>query len=96
MIASFKKQFVACGLSLLLAVTMTSEVGAQEQQAAPTDSSGYTGQGASLSTQELDSLVAPTRVMSNSLPLSSLRHPRELADRSPQPLLAKVEPERSP
>ena len=57
--ASFKKQFVACVLCLVVGVTTSPGAGAQDQRAAPASSSGYTGQGAPLSTQELDSLVAP-------------------------------------
>jgi hypothetical protein len=82
MIASFKKQFVACVLSLLLVVTMTREVGAQEQQAAPANSSGYRGQGTPLSTQELDSLVAPIALYPDALVaqiLSAATYPDQVA-----------------
>ena len=82
MIASFKKQFVACVLSLLLVVTMMPEVGAQEQQATPANSSGYTGQGAPLSTQELDSLVAPIALYPDALVaqiLSAATYPDQVA-----------------
>jgi hypothetical protein len=66
--ASFKKQFVANVLCLLVGITSSPGAGGQDQQAAPaTNSSGYTGQGAPLSTQELDSLVAPIALYPDAL-----------------------------
>ena len=84
MIASFKRQFVVWVLSLLV-VTMTPDTGAQEQQAAPANSSGYTGQGAPLSTQELNSLVAPIALYPDALVaqiLSAATYPDQVAARS--------------
>jgi len=81
MIASFKRQFVVWVLSLLV-VTMTPDTGAQEQQAAPANSSGYTGQGAPLSTQELNSLVAPIALYPDALVaqiLSAATYPDQVA-----------------
>ena len=81
--ASLKKQFVACVLCLLLGITTTPGAGAQDQQAAPaSNSSGYTGQGAPLSTQELDSLVAPIALYPDALVaqiLSAATYPDQVA-----------------
>src|SRR6516164_8096709 len=80
--ASFKKQFIACVLSLLVGITTAPTVGAQDQQAAPPSSSGYTGQGAPLSTQEFDSLVAPIALYPDALVaqiLSAATYPDQVA-----------------
>jgi len=85
LVASFKKQFMACVLSLLIAITTEPRVGAQDQQAAPASSSGYTGQGAPLSTQDLDSLVAPIALYPDALVaqiLSAATYPDQVAARS--------------
>src|SRR6516162_4856326 len=82
LVASFKKQFIACVLSLLIAITTEQRVGAQDQQAAPASSSGYTGQGAPLSTQDLDSLVAPIALYPDALVaqiLSAATYPDQVA-----------------
>ncbi len=64
-------QLLSSLLSLLLVVTMMPETVrpamAQEQQDAPAASSGYTGQGAPESAQELQSLVAPIALYPDAL-----------------------------
>src|SRR5580765_8720267 len=64
-------QLLSSLLSLLLVVTMMPETVrpamAQDQQAAPAASSGYTGQGAPESAQELQSLVAPIALYPDAL-----------------------------
>jgi hypothetical protein len=60
-----------CLLSLLLVMTSTLQVAppviAQDQHATTSSTSGYTGQGAPLTTQELDSLVSPIALYPDSL-----------------------------
>src|SRR5215469_13380997 len=81
--ASFKKQLVACVLCLLVGIATTPGAGAQDQQAAPAPNSpGYTGQGAPLSTQELDSRVAPIALYPDALVaqiLSASTYPDQVA-----------------
>jgi hypothetical protein len=61
MIKSFMKQFLSTSISILLLIaTVPSDVGAQTQ-------SGYSGQGAPLSAQELQQLVAPIALYPDSL-----------------------------
>jgi hypothetical protein len=82
MLASFEKQFVACVLSLLVTITTAPTVGAQDQQASPANPSAYTGQGTPLSTQELDSLVAPIALYPDALVaqiLSAATYPDQVA-----------------
>jgi len=61
MIKSFMKQLLSTSLSVLLLIaTAPIDVGAQTQ-------SGYSGQGAPLSPQELQQLVAPIALYPDSL-----------------------------
>jgi len=65
------KKVLTSLLSLLLLLTTTPApdalLQAQDQQAASAPSSGYTGQGAPLTDQELDSLVAPIALYPDAL-----------------------------
>ena len=66
MIRTFAKQLLSTVLSFLLVIATTPlEAGAQ--QSAPTGSTGYSGQGAPLSAEELQQLVAPIALYPDSL-----------------------------
>jgi len=65
MIAKFNRQLLASALSLLLVTMTTPRMEAQNQAAG--SSSGYTGQGAPMSQQELDSLVSPIALYPDAL-----------------------------
>ena len=65
--ASFKKQFVACVLCLLMGITTTPVAGAQGQQGVPANSSGPAGQGVPLTAQELNNLVSPIALYPDAL-----------------------------
>jgi hypothetical protein len=67
MIFTFNRKALALLLSLLVGVATAPTVSAQDQQSAPPSSSDYSGQGAALSTQELDSLVAPIALYPDAL-----------------------------
>src|SRR5579864_1698905 len=68
MIRTFAKQLLSMTLSLLLVITTVEpDVGAQEQAPAPSASSGYSGQGAPLSAEELHQLVAPIALYPDAL-----------------------------
>ena len=68
MIITFAKQLLSMTLSLLLVITtVPSDVGAQEQASAPSASSGYSGQGAPLSAEDLQQLVAPIALYPDAL-----------------------------
>src|ERR1035438_7638832 len=65
MIKSFTKQFLSTALSFLLVVAVTPfECVAQS---APTGSTGYSGQGAPLSADDLQQLVAPIALYPDAL-----------------------------
>src|SRR5579863_7249017 len=67
MIRTSRKQLLSTILSLLLVLAaMPPEAGAQ-QAAAPAGSGGYSGQGAPLSTDELQQLVAPIALYPDAL-----------------------------
>jgi hypothetical protein len=66
MIRAFLKRLVSTGLSLLLAFPAASMEGAG-QQPAPTDSTVYSGEGAPLSADELQQLVAPIALYPDAL-----------------------------
>lgn len=65
MIAKFNQQLMASALSLLLVIVTTPGLEAQNQPAG--GSSSYTGQGAPMSQQELDSLVSPIALYPDAL-----------------------------
>ncbi len=66
MIRTFTKQLLSTTLSLLLVIaTAPFEAGAQQQ--APAESAGYSGQGAPLSADELQQLVAPIALYPDAL-----------------------------
>jgi hypothetical protein len=66
MIRTFMKQLLSSVLSFMLVITtMPSEAGGQ--QPAPTGSAGYTGQGAPLTANELQQLVAPIALYPDAL-----------------------------
>ena len=65
MTAKFNQQLLAYILSLLLVMMTTPGLEAQNQPAG--GSSGYTGQGAPMSQQELDSLVSPIALYPDAL-----------------------------
>jgi hypothetical protein len=66
MIRTFTKRFLSTALSFLLVTTsMPFEAGGQ--QPAPTGSTGYSGQGAPLSADELQQLVAPIALYPDAL-----------------------------
>jgi len=68
MIRTFPKQLLSMTLSLLLVITtVPSDVGAQEQAPSPSASSGYSGQGAPLSAEELQQMVAPIALYPDAL-----------------------------
>src|SRR5690348_5784306 len=68
MIRTFTKQLVSMTLSLLLIITtVPSYVGAQEQAPSPSASNGYSGQGAPLSAEELQQMVAPIALYPDAL-----------------------------
>ena len=82
MIVTLSKKVLPSLLSLLLAVTTTPGAGAQDQQPPPANSSDYTGQGAPLSAQELNSLVAPIALYPDALVaqiLSASTYPDQVA-----------------
>ncbi len=66
MIRAFVKQLLSTTLSLLLVIS-TGHVQAGAQQSAPTGSSGYSGQGAPLSADELQQMVAPIALYPDAL-----------------------------
>lgn len=66
MIRTFAKQLLPTALSLLL-VFGAVPFGAEGQQSAPGGSSGYSGQGAPLSSDELQQLVAPIALYPDAL-----------------------------
>ena len=66
MIRTFTKQFLSTALSFLLVMT-TAPFEAEGQQPAPTGSNGYSGQGAPLSADELQQLVAPIALYPDAL-----------------------------
>jgi hypothetical protein len=66
MIRTFAKQLLSTTLSFLLIIA-TTPLGAGAQQSAPTDSAGYSGQGAPLSPEELQQLVAPIALYPDAL-----------------------------
>jgi Protein of unknown function (DUF3300) len=63
---TFTKQFLSTALSFLL-ITATAPFEAGAQQSAATGSSGYAGQGAPLSAEELQELVAPIALYPDAL-----------------------------
>jgi hypothetical protein len=65
MIKTFK-QLLSAGLSFLLVFTC-APLGAAGQQPAPPESAGYSGQGAPLSAEELQALVAPIALYPDAL-----------------------------
>ena len=66
MIKTFTRQLLSTTLSFLLVIATTPlEAGAQ--QSAPTESNGYSGQGAPLSAEELQQLVAPIALYPDAL-----------------------------
>src|SRR5579864_3859291 len=68
MIRTFAKQLLSMTLSLLLVVTtVPSGVGAQERAPTPPASSDYSGQGAPLTAEELQQLVAPIALYPDAL-----------------------------
>lgn len=64
MIRTFAKQCLSIGLSVLLVITLPIEMSGQQ---APTGSQGYSGQGAPLSANELQALVAPIALYPDAL-----------------------------
>jgi hypothetical protein len=66
MIATFTKQFLSTALSLLLVIT-TAPFEAVGQQPEQTGSTGYSGQGAPLSADELQQLAAPIALYPDAL-----------------------------
>ena len=82
MIVTLSKKILPSLLSLLLVATTTPGAGAQDQQPPPANSSDYTGQGAPLSAQELNSLVAPIALYPDALVaqiLSASTYPDQVA-----------------
>src|SRR5215471_16977294 len=82
MIVTLSKKILPSVLSLLLGITTTPGAGAQNQQPPPANSSDYTGQGAPLSTEELNSLVAPIALYPDALVaqiLSASTYPDQVA-----------------
>jgi hypothetical protein len=66
MIRTFTKQLLSTALSFLLVIT-TAPFEAAGQQPPPTGSTGYSGQGAPLSAEELQQLVAPIALYPDAL-----------------------------
>lgn len=66
MISTFKKQLFSTALSFLLVITAVP-FEAAGQQPAPTGSTGYSGEGAPLSADELQQLVAPIALYPDAL-----------------------------
>jgi Protein of unknown function (DUF3300) len=66
MIRTFTKQLLSTTLSFLLVIT-TAPLEAEGQQPAPPGSTGYSGQGAPLSAEELQQLVAPIALYPDAL-----------------------------
>jgi hypothetical protein len=66
MTRTFTKQLLSIALSLLLVVA-TTPIEAGAQQPAPNESTGYSGQGAPLTADELQALVAPIALYPDSL-----------------------------
>ena len=60
------KQLLSAALSLLLIIT-TTPLEAVAQQPAPADAAGYSGQGAPLTADELQQLVAPIALYPDAL-----------------------------
>src|SRR5271166_4702132 len=86
MIATFYEKILTCLLSLLLITVTMPQARAvmmyQEQQSAPAPSSGYTGQGAPETAQQLQSLVAPIALYPDALVaqiLSAATFPDQIA-----------------
>src|SRR5271157_4818826 len=86
MIATFYEKILPCLLSLLLITVTMPQARAvmmyQEQQSAPAPSSGYTGQGAPETAQQLQSLVAPIALYPDALVaqiLSAATFPDQIA-----------------
>src|SRR5271165_6938770 len=86
MIAILHQEILPCLLSLLLITATIPQAGAvmmyQEQQSAPAPSSGYTGQGAPETAQQLQSLVAPIALYPDALVaqiLSAATFPDQIA-----------------
>jgi len=66
MIRTFTKQLLSTALSFLLLITAV-QLAAGGQQSTPTGSTGYSGQGAPLSADELQQLVAPIALYPDAL-----------------------------
>src|SRR5271168_3612487 len=66
MIRTFMKQLLAATLSVLLIVNAVPRE-AEGQEPAPPDSNGYSGQGAPMSADELQQLVAPIALYPDAL-----------------------------
>src|ERR1700709_1204396 len=66
MIKNFLKQLLSAALSILMVIT-TAPLEASGQQPAPAESNGYSGQGAPLSAEDLQQLVAPIALYPDAL-----------------------------